>query len=180
MVQKTKVKVVRQPGDGSCLYHSLCEGWNSLPSRERDGGVTLTAPYLRHFLSTLVLERSDREIAGTPLSDWIRMETGESPEEYARRMRKGGGWGGSVECMLFADTFGVCVSVYRERRKGSSMWIGEKEDGNAVMSLEKVVRWGGDEARCKKERGHEGGGAKQVVRLLYTPYLHYDALVEDS
>lgn len=169
--RQTRVRLVRQPGDGSCLYHSLCEGWNSLPSRKKES-VALTPSYLRHFLSTLVLNMKDKPIAGTPLSEWIFMETGQSSEEYSRRMRRGG-WGGSVECMLFADAFGVCVSVYRQKRgSGHKRWIGEEEE---ALSLEKVVRWG-DESERRGRKGVQGG---RVVRLLYTPYLHYDALVEE-
>jgi hypothetical protein len=100
-------RVVRQPGDGDCLYHSLSYGL---------GARGCTASVLRRELAAWVAAHPGERIADTPLSDWVRWDSGLSCGEYAQRMARSG-WGGGVEMAAFARLKRANVHVY-ERRTG--------------------------------------------------------------
>jgi hypothetical protein len=53
-------KVVKQPGDGSCLYYSLA---HSLPT-------SVSAIALRKKIAAWVADNPDEIIADSPLKDW--------------------------------------------------------------------------------------------------------------
>jgi len=93
-------RVVRQPGDGACLFHSLAHGVGS------------SAAQLREQLASFVEESPDAEIAGTPLRDWVLWECGLAPSQYARRMRGAGQWGGAIELAIFSHAHKAAVCVY--------------------------------------------------------------------
>lgn len=101
----TNARVVRQPGDGSCLYHSLAYGLG-------DGN----ASRLRRELADWVEGHSEEAIAETPLRDWVKWDSGSSVREYARRIAVGG-WGGGIEMAACARLKRVNVHVY-ERAAG--------------------------------------------------------------
>jgi hypothetical protein len=77
-------RVVRQPGDGSCLFHSLSYGLGdgtsasqvvlhclcSLPPLPHDSLMQL-----RRELASFVLKHPDLEIADDPLKDWIAWDS---------------------------------------------------------------------------------------------------------
>merc|ERR1712176_899046 len=105
-------QVVRQPGDGSCLFHSLCFGLNG----GRPGGH-LRAGQLRRELASFVLENPHLKIAGDPLDEWVRWDANSSVVAYARRMAVGG-WGGGIEMAACSLLKGVNVHVYETR------WLG--------------------------------------------------------
>ena len=100
-------RVVRQPGDGDCLYHSLAHGL---------GARGCSASVLRRELAAWVAAHGDERIADTPLSDWVRWDSGLSCGDYAVRMAVSG-WGGGVEMAAFARLKRTNVHVY-ERRTG--------------------------------------------------------------
>lgn len=75
-------RVVRQPGDGSCLFHSLSFGL-------RNGS---TASSLRRQICNFIVDNPKLKIADTPLSDWVKWDSRSSVTQYARRM-SGGAWG---------------------------------------------------------------------------------------
>lgn len=102
----TTVSVVRQPGDGSCLFHSLCFGL-------RDG---TTASVLRAQISSFVIRNPDFEISETPLSDWVRWDSNTSHEAYARSIAASG-WGGGIEMAVVSHLKSVNIHVY-ERQYG--------------------------------------------------------------
>ena len=97
--------VVRQPGDGSCLFHSLSHGLRGT-----------TAPALRKDIATYVMNHSDAPIAGTPLKDWVLWDSGLSPKDYGLRMGTGNHWGGAIELAVCARLKRVTVHVYEQVR----------------------------------------------------------------
>ncbi|KAJ8614055.1 hypothetical protein CTAYLR_005850 [Chrysophaeum taylorii] len=104
-------RVVPQPGDGSCLFHSLGYG------HERLFGRPLAASALRGLLMDWLLEHQETKIADTPVKDWVKWDSGCSVPAYAKRMRLFG-WGGGIEMAAYAHKFGVDVHVY-ERVSGT-------------------------------------------------------------
>ena len=56
-------KVVRQPGDGSCLFHSISYGL-------RDGS---DANSLRAEICQFIQRNPEYKISETPLSDWVKV-----------------------------------------------------------------------------------------------------------
>eukprot|EP00971_Amphidinium_carterae_P324826 6454778-Amphidinium_carterae.1 len=83
-------KVVRQPGDGNCLFHSLSYSL---------GG---TASSMRADICSFIEKNPDLEIAGTCLSEWITMLAGTTVEVYAKKMGKTGVWGTAQEIVACA------------------------------------------------------------------------------
>jgi len=99
-------RVVRQPGDGACLFHSLAHGVGS------------SAAKLRGQLASFVEESPAAEIAGTPVKDWVHWDCGLTPAAYAKRMRGSGQWGGAIELAIFSHTNRVAVCVYEPNPGG--------------------------------------------------------------
>jgi len=104
--------VVRQPGDGSCLFHSLSFGLSSgRPS-------PYAAESLRRELAAFIERNPSLEIAGDTIEEWVRWDANSSVSAYAQQMGRRG-WGGGVEmavCSLLKD---VNVHVY-EHSYGSA------------------------------------------------------------
>ncbi|KAH8057800.1 hypothetical protein JL722_6339 [Aureococcus anophagefferens] len=107
IVDRGRATVVKQPGDGSCLYHSLTFGLGS--------GSAAT---LRAALADLVVTNPDQEIGGDPLRAWVLWESGLSPKAYADRMRSDGQWGGAIEMALCAVMKRVHIHVYEKHTRG--------------------------------------------------------------
>jgi hypothetical protein len=97
-------RVVSQPGDGSCLFHSLSYGLS------RQGQQT-NAHSLRREIAQYIERNPGIEVAETPLADWVKWDSGQSASGYARRMA-GGGWGGAIEMAACALLKGCSVHVY--------------------------------------------------------------------
>ncbi len=98
--QLLRARVVTQPGDGSCLFHSLSHGSSAEPLR------------LRHAIADFIESQPDAAVGGEPLREWIRWDSDLSPDAYAARMRGAGNWGGAIELAVFARLFGVAAYVY--------------------------------------------------------------------
>ena len=99
-----KAKVVRQPGDGSCLFHSLCYGLSN----------GTRASTLRREIANFIAKNPRLKIADSPLSDWIKWESNSSVKTYASRMSRGG-WGGGIEMAAFSHLYKVNVHVYEKK-----------------------------------------------------------------
>lgn len=97
---------VKQPADGSCLFHALCFGLN-------DG---TNASKLRREICRYIVEHPDMEIAGLPLKDWVRLDCGRSLHRYAAKIARGA-QGGAIEIEVFSRLKGMNVHVY-ERCSG--------------------------------------------------------------
>ena len=80
-----RARVVPQPGDGSCLFHSLVDGSTAEPQR------------LRHAIADFIEKQPDTPIGGEPLREWVRWDSCLPPAAYAAWMRGADSWGGAIE-----------------------------------------------------------------------------------
>ena len=145
-------RVVRQPGDGSCLYHSLVYG---LGVHAPSGGMRL-----RLELADWVASHGDETISDTPLRDWVRWDSGCSPAEYAQRMRSGQSWGGAIEMAACSRARRVDIHVY-ERQLGG------------LAGFKRIASF----TRPPDARGAQRPGTVREVHVLYAGGVHYDALL---
>lgn len=122
-------KVVSQPGDGSCLFHSLAYGLR---------GAT-NATKLRAEIADYIAAHPDVEVAGNPIRDWVLWDSGMDAEAYARSMRSGARWGGAVEIAVCAQVRGVNVDIYERGARGGfvriSSFEGPASEGRAAASV---------------------------------------------
>mmetsp|Transcript_53800 Transcript_53800/g.128172 ORF Transcript_53800/g.128172 Transcript_53800/m.128172 type:complete len:221 (-) Transcript_53800:46-708(-) len=100
---KRKMQVVRAPGDGSCLFHSLAAGL----------GNGCTSKSLREEICDFISRHADLEISGTPLRDWILWESELSVAQYVSRMRKSSTWGGAIEMLALANARNLSIRVFQ-------------------------------------------------------------------
>jgi hypothetical protein len=100
-------RVVRQPGDGSCLFHSMSYGL-------KDGS---SANSLRAEICSFVQSNPNFKISDTPLSDWIKWDSNQSCLDYSRKMSRGS-WGGGIEMAVTGHIKGVNVHVYETTSSG--------------------------------------------------------------
>lgn len=103
---------VPQPGDGNCLFHSLCYGLNAGKSIGR-----ISAGELRSQLATFISRNPHLEIAGDSLEEWVRWDTNSSTSAYASRMSRSG-WGGGLEMAACSLLKNVNVHVYENSLGG--------------------------------------------------------------
>jgi hypothetical protein len=96
-------RVVRQPGDGNCLFHSLAYGLDD---------PATNAHVLRRDLAAFLLENPSLRIAGGSLEDWVRWDTRSSLVAYARRIAISG-WGGGIELATCSLLKNVNIHVYQ-------------------------------------------------------------------
>lgn len=101
-------RVIRQPGDGSCLYHSLSYG---LPG-------TSQASALRKEICAYMEANPEIEIGDNILEDWVRYDNGCSVGEYAQSMRGSSKWGGAIEMATFSKMKRVNVHVFESCSDG--------------------------------------------------------------
>lgn len=101
-------RVVKQPGDGSCLFHSLLQG---LPH----GGSAST---LRREIATFLQQNPTLQIAGDTLEEWVKWDSNTSVSDYAKRIAISG-WGGGIEMACCSLLKGVNVHVYEPISRGS-------------------------------------------------------------
>mmetsp|Transcript_42311 Transcript_42311/g.111926 ORF Transcript_42311/g.111926 Transcript_42311/m.111926 type:complete len:368 (+) Transcript_42311:118-1221(+) len=104
---------VPQPGDGSCLFHSLCFGLNGGQRGGQD-----TAGKLRKELALFIQQNPRLKISGDTLEEWVRWDANTSVSNYARRMAVSG-WGGGIEMAACSLLKKVNVHVYERRRGGA-------------------------------------------------------------
>jgi len=101
------IKVYRQPGDGSCLFHSMSFGLN-------DGS---SATSLRKDICNYIMSNPNIKICDTPLKSWIRWDTNSNVVEYVRKMYRGS-WGGGIEMACVSIIKKVNIHVYQSYPKG--------------------------------------------------------------
>jgi hypothetical protein len=112
-------RVVRQPGDGSCLFHSLS---HSLSGQ--------THSKLRKDIATFMARNPEKEIGGSSIRDWIMWDSAQSVADYARSMETGNKWGGAIEIAVCAFVSKRNVLVY-EAQRGGYTCISKFESGAA-------------------------------------------------
>lgn len=104
-------RCVRQPGDGSCLFHSLCFGLHAC------GCGRISASELRGQLANFIAQNPKVEIAGDCLEEWVQWDANSSTAAYASRMSRGG-WGGGLEMAACSLMKRVNVHVYERGSDG--------------------------------------------------------------
>eukprot|EP00927_Polykrikos_kofoidii_P017970 TRINITY_DN18252_c0_g1_i2.p1 TRINITY_DN18252_c0_g1~~TRINITY_DN18252_c0_g1_i2.p1 ORF type:complete len:432 (+),score=86.21 TRINITY_DN18252_c0_g1_i2:73-1368(+) len=100
-------RVVQQPGDGSCLFHSLSYGLD-----DGSGGFNL-----RHEICEYIRSNPDIEIGDNALQDWVRYDGGGSVQKYVQQM-EGRTWGGGIEMAALTKMKQVNVHVYEKCSEG--------------------------------------------------------------
>ena len=101
-------RVVRQPGDGSCLFHSLSHGL-------ADGS---SANKLRRETAEFISANPSLMISDSPLKDWVLWDSGSTVAAYSRKMSMGGVWGGGIEMAAVSHLKHVNVYVYQSSAGG--------------------------------------------------------------
>jgi hypothetical protein len=101
-------RIVRQPGDGTCLFHSLHYGLT---------GESAEGLALRRDICAFMRSHPDIEIGDNTLKDWVSYENGTDVSTYARNM-SGSSWGGGIEMATFAKMKNVNVHVFESCRQG--------------------------------------------------------------
>jgi hypothetical protein len=101
ILERHLAREVKQPGDGSCLFHSLAYGLNDGTSARR----------LRREISLFIKNNPNMEIAGMTLQDWVKLDCGRSIRRYAEKMAAGAE-GGGIELEVFTRLKGMSVHVY--------------------------------------------------------------------
>jgi hypothetical protein len=152
-------RVVRQPPDGSCLYHSLSFGL-------QDGSHAST---LRRQIASFIRENPNLNISDTPMKDWVKWDSGSSVQQYAQQ----------VLYVLFPGLFLYCLTFLVLRKMARGGWGGGIE--MAAVSRMKGVNVHVYE-KCmlgyKRISCFDDPGASQTIRVLYQGGVHYDALVK--
>lgn len=118
-----RARIVPQPPDGSCLFHSLACGMGKRSARD-----------IRREVASFIRQNPNLQIAETPLKDWIRWETRASVRAYTSRMAQHGQWGGAVEMAAAAQLYSVSIEVYEPLR-------------NNCNSFKRISRFGSGERR---------------------------------
>jgi len=130
-------RCVPQPGDGSCLFHSLCYGLNNMKIFG-----SLRASELRKELMQFIEEHPQLEMAGDTLEEWIRRDVNSSVLSYTSRMSRGG-WGGGIEMAACSLLKKVNVHVYERRWFGGYKRISCFECPQATDKVVNVLYQGG-------------------------------------
>jgi len=126
-----RASIVRQPGDGSCLFHSL--------------GHTLgeSAQELRAVVSRFIEANAEAKIAGTALSKWVTWDCGLDTKAYAARLRQPGRWGGALEMSIIAEIKGISIHVYERHGSGQFKRIATFGDVDDTTAASAHVLYGG-------------------------------------
>eukprot|EP00854_Cymbomonas_tetramitiformis_P005870 gene5870-7069_t len=124
-------RVVPQPGDGSCLFHSLSYGLKGT-----------TATILRKEVADYVESHPEMAIAGTPIKDWVLWDSGLDVRAYAARMGTGNHWGGAIEIAVCGLVKGVSVHVYEKAQAGTFTRISSFDHGGKSQRNINVVYGG--------------------------------------
>eukprot|EP00931_Biecheleriopsis_adriatica_P103763 TRINITY_DN78555_c0_g1_i1.p1 TRINITY_DN78555_c0_g1~~TRINITY_DN78555_c0_g1_i1.p1 ORF type:complete len:501 (+),score=89.57 TRINITY_DN78555_c0_g1_i1:72-1574(+) len=116
-------RVIPQPADGSCLFHSLSYG---LADRTN-------ASSLRREICSFIAANPDMTISDTSIKDWVKYDSNESVSSYAQRM-SGGTWGGGIEMAALTKLRTVNVHVYEKVPEGYRR-ISAFENSNASKTI---------------------------------------------
>jgi len=102
-----RARVVRQPKDGNCLFHSLNYGINGSSAR-----------LLRKNIAQFIRQNQKLTISDSPLKDWIRWSGQRRVSLYTQRMSRPGTWGGGIEMAALSRMRSINVHVYERSRGG--------------------------------------------------------------
>lgn len=96
-------RVIRQPGDGNCLFHSMSFGLGDC-----------NATSLRLEICEFIRRHPNFKICETTLQDWIKWDSRTTCSEYARKMSRGS-WGGGIEMAVCSRIRKVNIHVYQKK-----------------------------------------------------------------
>jgi hypothetical protein len=96
-------KVVNQPKDGSCLFHSVAFGL---------GVQTTTATELRRSIAEYIASEASADISNTSIQDWVLMTEGKGHQAYASIIAAPNAWGGAIELAVAAKIHSVSIHVF--------------------------------------------------------------------
>jgi len=131
-------RCVKQPGDGSCLYHSLCHGLGGMKTCL----MKPTAKALRGELANFIARNPRVEISGDTIEEWVQWDANSSVSQYARSQAVGG-WGGGIEMASCAYLKRVNVHVYERRWLGGYKRISCFEPPQSTSKTIHVLYQGG-------------------------------------
>jgi len=117
-------RVVPQPGDGSCLFHSLSYGLKGR-SHGRE---------LRREICDFIDKNPDLEVGDNALKEWISYDSGGSVQSYTSQMASGR-WGGGIEMAAFAKMKKANVHVYEKAQGGGFRRISNFECPGAQKTV---------------------------------------------
>jgi len=117
-------KVVPQPGDGSCLFHSLSYGLKGR-SHGRE---------LRREICDFIETNPDLQVGDNALKEWISYDGGGSVQSYTSQMASGR-WGGGIEMAAFAKMKRANVHVYEKAQGGGFQRISNFECPGAQKTV---------------------------------------------
>jgi hypothetical protein len=101
----TWVKLVRTPGDGSCLFHAL--------SCSLSGKLGSASDLRIRVVQAIPALASSREFNGATLEQWIEWETGLKPAQYVSIMARNSAWGGQVHVFIYTSILGLTQIKFR-------------------------------------------------------------------
>ena len=107
VLPRSTTRIVRQPGDGTCLFHSLAYGLVGKSGRR-----------LRQDICEYIERHPRLSIAGEPLRKWVQWASGRDVWSYASHMRSRSAWGGGIELVVFVRKYKRNVHVYEKVRGG--------------------------------------------------------------
>lgn len=108
-----RARLIRQPGDGSCLFHSLCYGLAGIGVNNYGN----SAGRLRKELAEFINRNANLEIAGDTIEEWVKWDSRSSVHSYASRMSVSG-WGGGIEMAACSRLKNVNIHVYQAKGNG--------------------------------------------------------------
>eukprot|EP00981_Chlorochromonas_danica_P007232 scaffold1618_cov158-Ochromonas_danica.AAC.16 len=104
-------RVIPQPGDGSCLFHSISYGVSH--SME----CSHSAKSLRQLVVKFINSNPSTKICDTSLEDWVKWDSGCNVSEYCRRIASGA-WGGGIEMACLSIILHCNIHVYERAASG--------------------------------------------------------------
>jgi len=150
-------KQVRQPGDGTCLYHSMAFGLR------RAGLVDagFTGHDLRREIADWCEANADEVVSDSTFRDYIWWDHHLTVEAYCKKMRDGGSavWGGAIEIAACTRMHEVNVQVYVPESDDRT----PTHEANGLGSFRRIACFGQDDA-------------KPTLAVTYMLRCHYDAL----
>lgn len=121
--------LVKQPEDGSCLFHSIAYGLN-------DG---TQACALRAQIAACIGEKPTLQIAKTTIEEWVRLYAGTTTATYTQELSHRSTWGGALEMAVAAQIKGINIDVY-ERCGGQFRRISSFANVAAATTVNVVYR----------------------------------------
>jgi len=147
-----EARVVRQPGDGGCLFHSMAYGLDQ--GFQRGSARSLRAAIVAHMQKNPKLRISE-----TALEDWVKWDAGSTVAAYAQKMARGECWGGGIEMAACSHLKQVNIHVYTAN-------VHQEKGHGGYRRVAQFDHQGADVATDV-----------QTICLLYQGGIHFDALV---